>query len=419
MNLKKISLPLAVTIIIILTTLLVTTFLNPKKECVCDECVCPEENSTKDPLESWKEDFFEPVEVDYSQYPDFYRGAWAPRIDIARKYLFQASDLRQAGIDTIILGIDIVMDPETSEAKSLGDNTFKFYIQAFQKQGFRVFIVPDPAHPSFDLGKGFDWGEEDSDNSTYHAGKELLDKFTPVVLDWASTAEQMNVYGFLPLLEPHVFAGEIEVASNWLEEILPQIRERFNGKVGVIDIMHNTGVGREVIPYPYDYSGYDFALGGPPAGRKPEILNEWTEDVEGYITKGIEYVQTYDLDGFALYEWGPYVGGVWYEDVQMCQYDQCLNEDEAQLVVQAGIDLQEDKEGIIGSFPIIGTGWIDFGTKGFEEIAHWYNRCEHFSVQPLEEQEWDYETILWYERVLAGDDYNNICTLDEWSICAE
>ena len=80
-----------------------------------------------DTFSLWWREYREPFKMDSSRYPPFYRGAWASRIDEARSYLVNADKLRQAGVDTVMLGIDIVFDPDDGEPESLGDDIFIFY----------------------------------------------------------------------------------------------------------------------------------------------------------------------------------------------------------------------------------------------------------------------------------------------------
>lgn len=271
--------------------------------------VTPE--TTTESFDKWWEDYKKPFHLDISPYPVFHRGAWASRLDEARSYLLNAGKLREAGFDTILLGVDIVFDPETGDARSIGDNIFIFYLQALKRAGFRVILIPNPMHPNLDMGKGYEWEVPDPD-AHYHRGYELIKKLDPVVIKWAEIAEEYHVYGFSPLNEPYKLVRDYKDASRWLQEILPQVKEIYSGKVIAVDTMYSSEPGRS-IPFPYDYRGYDLILGGPPSGRSH--IEDWEQMLKGYLQKGNEYVQTYNLKGFGLYEWGAYTGGVWYEPI--------------------------------------------------------------------------------------------------------
>lgn len=222
------------------------------------------ERTSIDKLSLWWQEYREPFELDSTAYPAFYRGAWASRLDEARSYLVNADELRQAGVDTVMLGIDIVFDPDTGEPRSLGDDAFIFYLQALKNAGFRVILVPNPMHPNLDMGKGYEWDEPDL-NAAYHRSPDLIRKFNPVIIKWAQIAEKYQADGFVPVNEPYKLVWEYEEAGKWLQEIIREIEKVYTGNLIAMDTMLDIGQGMS-IPYPYNYSGYDLVLGGPPAG---------------------------------------------------------------------------------------------------------------------------------------------------------
>jgi hypothetical protein len=354
----------------------------------------------------WWEEYRQPFTLDSSAYPAFYRGAWGARLDELRSYLLNAMKLRDVGVDSITIEAEIVLDRETGEPKSLGEDVFIFYLQALKREGFRIILIPNPMHPNLDMGLGYAWVEPDP-NAYYHPSYELIKKFDGIVVKWARIAEEYGADAFLPVLEPYKLAGDYEVASRWLQEILPQIREVYHGKVGATDIMYDIGQGLST-PCPYDYSGYDFLLSGPPAGRKN--ANEWEEVIRVFIQKGIEYVTEYDLQGFGLYEYGGYTGGIWYEDVQMEVFDQILSQEQARLIAEALVRQATGK--LKASFPRVSLGWTDFDTPSYEVIAGWYQSLGE-NISPLETGDWTYDELIEIEQKLGGEDYENIFQIFE------
>ena len=357
----------------------------------------------KDEFDTWWEEYKKPVVSDSSSYPDFLRGVWGSRVDELRSYLINGAKLRNAGCDSVLLGVDIVFDPETGEAKSLGDDVFIFYLQAFKKAGFRVILIPNPMHPNLDMGKGYEWERPDPD-AGYHRGCELIEKLDSVVVKWAKIAEEYKVDGFAPANEPFKLVWDYNDASQWLQKILPEIRQVYSGRVVAIDTMLSLGQGRD-IPFPYDYSGYDMLSGGPPSGRK--YIADWEEMIEGYIGKGNEYVETYNLEGFGLYEWGGYTGGVWYEPIPE---EQLLSQEQARQIVATLVRQAEGE--VIASFPRISIGWIDFDTPAFEVLQDWYSSMGSTAV-PLDDKEWTYEELINIEKRLAGSDYKDIFQIED------
>ena len=355
----------------------------------------------EDVFNMWWEGYKKPVRIETS-YPDFLRGAWASRIDEMRSYLINAEKLRNAGFDTVMLGPDIVFDPETGEAESLGDEIFIFYLQAFKKAGFRTVLIPNPMHPNLDMGRGYEWEEYDPE-AGYHRGYELIKKLDSVVIKWAKIAEKYNVDAFVPINEPCKFVWDYNDASKWLQEILPEIKKVYTGKVIALDTMYDLGEGKS-IPYPYDYSGYDMILGGPPCGWKE--IDYWEVMIKNYIQKGNEYVQIYNLEGFGLYEWGGYTGGVWYEPIPE---DQVLTEKEAEEILKRGVKQADGK--VIASFPRISQGWVDFDTPSFTVLKNWYLSMGDI-ITPLDDKKWSYDELIEIEEKLAGSDYEDIFMIE-------
>jgi len=363
-----------------------------------------EPQTVKESFDKWWEGYRRPFHLNTSSYSVFLRGAWASRLDEARSYLLSAAKLREAGLDTVLLGVDIVLDPATADAKSLGDDVFIFYLQALKKAGFRVILIPNPMHPNLDMGEGYEWECPDP-NARYHRSYELIKKLEPVVIKWAGIAKEYYVDGFAPVNEPYKMVRDYKDASRWLQEILPLIREVYSGKVIAVDTMYSQGLepGRS-IPFPYDYSGYDLILGGPPCGRS--YIEDWEQMLKGYIQEGKEYVQTYNSEGFGLYEWGAYTGGVWYEPIPE---DQVLSQEQAKLITEALV--RQANGNVIASFPRLSTGWVDFDTPAFHVLSDWY-RSMGVKVKPLDDEEWSYDELIEIESKLGGEDYEYIFQIE-------
>ena len=128
-----------------------------------------------------------------------------------------------------------------------------------------------------------------------------------------------------------------------------------------------------------------------------------------YITKGLSYVQQYDLNGFGLYEWGGYTGGVWYEDVQLEIFDQILSEEQAREILEAGIRQADGR--VIASFSRISAGWVDFGTPAFQRLAVWYNLINE-PIETIDDRQWSYLELIAIEKKLAGVDYPHIFQIE-------
>jgi len=379
----------------------------------------PPPTTTEEPEDEsalWWEDFKQPFTLDSSAYPEFYRGAWGARLDELRSYLLNAAKLREDGVDTIMMEAEIVLDPETHEPKSIGDDIFIFYLQALKREGFRIILIPNAMHPNLAQGLEYDWENSSDPDKDYYPSYELIRKFDEVVLKWAAIAEEYDVEAFLPMLEPYKLAGDYQMASQWLQEILPQIREVYSGQVWATEIMHDIGHGLS-IPRPLNYSGYNFLVSGPPAGWKE--ANYWEDMIEFFIQKGLEYTDNYSMQGFGLYEYGGYTGGIWYEDVQMAAIGQNLTQEQAANIAEAFIRQASGK--IKASFPRMSVGWVDFDTPSYEIITAWYKSMGDNIFPPVIYSwtyghyivyRWTYEQLIEIEQKLGGDDYEIIFNLD-------
>jgi len=356
---------------------------------------------SEDNFDLWWEKYKMPVNLDSSLYPFFMRGAFGSRIDELRKYLINAERLREAGFDTIMVETEVVFDPGTEKPRALAQDIFIFYMQALKRQGFRIILVPDAMHPNLDMGKGYQWEENDED-AYYQRSYELIKSFDDVVLALADIAEEYRAEGFVTGIEPHCLVTDFKDADRWLGEILPEIKNHYSGKIIASDSMYNSGDIRD-IPFPYDYTDYDMILCGPPAGRKD--VESWRITMENYIDKALSYIDIYNMEGFGLYEWGGYTGGVWYEDTQMGAIDQCLSQEEAGEIVSAGIDLLNEKA--ISNFPRISKGWVDFDTYSFNFTRDWYLDMGGI-IKPLENKTWTYYELIDIEKKLGGSDYEYI-----------
>ena len=132
----------------------------------------------------------------------------------------------------------------------------------------------------------------------------------------------------------------------------------------------------------------------------------WEVMIKNYIQKGNEYVQIYNLEGFGLYEWGGYTGGVWYEP---SPEDQVLTENEAEEILKRGVKQADGK--VIASFPRISQGWVDFDTPSFTVLKNWYLSIGDI-ITPLDDKKWSYDELIEIEEKLAGSDYEDIFMIE-------
>ncbi|HEC94712.1 MAG TPA: hypothetical protein ENI45_01950 [Thermoplasmatales archaeon] len=128
--------------------------------------------------------------------------------------------------------------------------------------------------------------------------KEMfLENFKQVCIHWAEIAEQEKVEVLSPFNEPTTVIG-VEDAIKWMEEILPLIRQKFNGNV----IIKFAGEG------PGDFSQYGSIEGYDYVALDIYAINDTQDSFMEYldfvIEKANNYVKDYNLKGFIFGEMG-------------------------------------------------------------------------------------------------------------------
>jgi hypothetical protein len=140
------------------------------------------------------------------------RGVWLPTIDAVREAARRIPQLKPLGINAVSFGPDIVTR-DVDEPRTAGDRIVRFYVRLFHTAGFFVYLVPNAMH----------WGHNDV---SLHA-------LTPLVLDWAEEAEALGVELYAMLNEVDGMREDQQAASDWLQAVLPLVRERYTGPVCV------------------------------------------------------------------------------------------------------------------------------------------------------------------------------------------
>jgi hypothetical protein len=168
-------------------------------------------------------------------------------------------NLKTDGINIVAIGIEICLDDTIVICESEDD--IKKAINIFHGNGIKTLLVLNPAHPEFGIDPF----------SAEASGKSLLDKLTPLVLQWAAICETYGVELFAPVNEPQLLAYQREEdVSAWAQEVLPQIRKLYQGKLAFVVQGYAEGL------YRYDLSGYDYvAYGGLTCTSDIEAHPDW------------------------------------------------------------------------------------------------------------------------------------------------
>ncbi|MCD6237265.1 MAG: hypothetical protein J7K13_04865 [Thermoplasmata archaeon] len=169
-------------------------------------------------------------------------------------------------------------------------NEEKGYINMIRKAhnaGLAVFLEMDPIY---------------SKNGEFAAVPEeikeaFLENFKQVCIHWAEIAEQEQVEMFSPFNEPTTVIG-VEDAIKWMEEILPSIKQRFNGTV----IVKFAGEGPGDFSQYGSIEGYDYVALDIYA--IDDTQDSFMEYLDFVIEKASSYVENYNLKGFIFGEMG-------------------------------------------------------------------------------------------------------------------
>ncbi|HEC86977.1 MAG TPA: hypothetical protein ENI49_03810 [Thermoplasmatales archaeon] len=116
-------------------------------------------------------------------------------------------------------------------------------------------------------------------------------------IHWAEIAEQEKVEAFSPFNEPTTVIG-VEDAINWAEEVLPLIKQRFNGDI----IIKFAGEGPSNVSHYGSIEGYDYVAFDIYAIENTE--DSFLEYLTIVIEDATQYVREYNLKGFIFGEIG-------------------------------------------------------------------------------------------------------------------
>jgi len=186
------------------------------------------------------------------------RGVWLPTIDAVRAAAQRIPRLKSVGINAVSFGPDVVTR-DVAEPRTVGDRAIRFYVRLFHSAGFAVYLVPNSMH----------WGNNDV---SLHA-------LTSLVLDWAEEAERLGVELYAVLNEVDGMREDVASTSTWLQAVLPQVRERYGGLLGVQPTQAGFKGGR------LDVSGYDvvspfFSLLVPDPFRNDREIDAFLSEAE-------------------------------------------------------------------------------------------------------------------------------------------
>jgi len=297
-----------------------------------------------------------------------YKGIWTHNIDVMRDMLMNTENLKQIGVNFIAVTVDVEMD-DNGNMRAVGGNDAIFYILAYHRCGFKVLLTLDPCHPTFVTG--FEW-ELGDNNATVKRGPEILENFTSLVMDWAEIAENYGVEMFSPLNEPQTFVRNSEEASEWVQEVLPGIRERYSGTIVLI-----THGGTDFNSFELDSTGYDrVALSGCSAW---EPLESWRSHMREQIENLVAMVERDGCENGILLDFGSvYLGESWYEPSEVQAFDENMQVQVLQMLFEEGWEKTS------GFFLPAGRGWSFIGRLAENVVKNWYGENELIPAKSID-----------------------------------
>ncbi len=218
-----------------------------------------------------------------------YKGVWLP---FYREIAYNANntgDLVDDGVNIVGIGIELCNDDGSTTKECYGEDYVKHAINAFHSNGIRTYVVLNPAQPRYE--------------------RRGLDELTPLAFKWARISEGFGVHAFSPSNEPQLVAGEEEV-SEWAQEILPRVREEYEGEVWFH--VHSDAEGFAE----YDLGGYDLvAFSGHICTADITDLPSHLRDVFRDKTKSFE--EKYPGKSYVFFDAGAFTGPdhYWWEPI--------------------------------------------------------------------------------------------------------
>jgi len=257
-----------------------------------------------------------------------YKGIFLNDIRDARQVLANVENVKIAGIDTLLLNITYAADPDTGNLYIPAENVYRFYINAFNKSGFRLWIAMSTTHYDFPYGawsNNEELGIEPLENQ-----EDLLEMVEPFICKWSEISESFNIDTFIPAeegnsllidksyTETNLCQEDRRLMNKWMQEILPEIESRFTGKVGFASNDNGNCETQEdpnALGGPdFDYTGYNFAILKIPFRSVFEKDSEWDYFAQNTLADSTRFIDRDSLDGLILYETGDTVGTALEED---------------------------------------------------------------------------------------------------------
>ena len=252
-----------------------------------------------------------------------YKGIYLNDVRDMRWALASIGKIKSAGVDTLLFEIHYGVDEDNlRELYIPGEEVYLFYLSAFQKSGFRIWLTL--GYTGYDFPYAYFSKNDRTGIPPLENQNEILGMFEPHILRWAEIAEKYNIDTFIPSEEANTAllkqgvektslrSPERELMNNWIQEILPKIQEKFSGKIGFASNdagpCERLGTSDTRLGPDFNYRGYDFILYKFPFRSVFGTDEQWDELAGFAISHTLTFVERDGVSGLVLYETGDTVG---------------------------------------------------------------------------------------------------------------
>lgn len=306
---------------------------------------------------------------------------------------------KKMGANTIMITVPLDCDADLNFSTP-SHEVIAMYVQAAHASGMRVLLTLCQGPPA---GYSRGWHDAYFGEGREVSGKAVLDALTPFVMEWAEFAEEFQVELFMPLVEPIMWASMDTVywemddqranevcgaVSEWMQEILPGIKERYSREL--MFATHNRVTGNS--PYfELDFTGYDYIANWESGGQIVTQLSQ--ECLSSDTCRGLIHHITL------------YVGGLDFEPAYV------LTEEEQSTAYDEFFRQTWDNEATAGVMLDLGVGKEYLDRPAEEVVTSWLTGTPKVPSRNLE--------ILWtieglfdvMDKILSPDE---ITYSDEW-----
>lgn len=222
-----------------------------------------------------------------SSIPEKLLCIFLPRPQLWKEGLLRIDELKNLGFNSVQLCLIMSVD-SNDHPYSAGEDLLKFYINEFHRNGMHVVLTTNPAGP---WGNYFsqDSSEQIEQVSDYVKNRRkngsFVDEYVEQILNCAKLAQEFQTKAFIPANEMQLISINHSYVYNKTAEILPNLKQRFNGLIGIN--MQNYGhkdeeYNWEPLYWQYNLTGYDFILS---MGETANINSETREIYKDHIRK--------------------------------------------------------------------------------------------------------------------------------------